>query len=89
MQQLRPELRLIERARSTSASVAAATGLTQFTHADDNLRGVVLTGRAAAHFKEFIARSAIAVLRHPCSCRPARRLAAGAVQPVAEFGAGP
>jgi len=59
----------------TNISLGRYDGVTQFTHADDSPRNVVLTGRAAARFKEFITRSTVAVLRHPGPYRPTRRVA--------------
>lgn len=54
----------------TTISLGRYDGITQFTRADDSPRNMVLTGRAAARFKEFITRSTIAVLRHPGPHRP-------------------
>ncbi|MGQ0772957.1 MAG: FAD-dependent oxidoreductase [Pseudonocardiales bacterium] len=62
----------------TNISLGRYDGITQFTHADDSPRGVVLTGRAAARFKEIITRSTIAVLRHT---GPPADLRRGVTQP--------
>ncbi|MGH3698413.1 MAG: FAD-dependent oxidoreductase [Pseudonocardiaceae bacterium] len=46
----------------TTISLGRRDGITQFTHADDTPRNTVLTARAAACFKEMVARSTVAVL---------------------------
>ncbi|MGA4846132.1 NAD(P)/FAD-dependent oxidoreductase [Streptomyces sp. G5(2025)] len=49
----------------TNISLGRRDGITQFTHADDTPRGAMLTGRAAAVFKEAIVRSTVLTMRHP------------------------
>jgi NADH dehydrogenase FAD-containing subunit len=46
-------------------SLGRRDAVTQFTHADDSPRRFVLTGRAAAAFKETIARGTLHAIRHP------------------------
>lgn len=43
----------------TNISLGRRDGVVQFTHADDRPRGFVLTGRAAAAFKEAVVRSTV------------------------------
>ncbi|MFF5705532.1 NAD(P)/FAD-dependent oxidoreductase [Streptomyces sp. NPDC012794] len=43
----------------TNISLGRRDGVVQFTHADDRPRGLVLTGRAAAVFKEAVVRSTV------------------------------
>lgn len=43
----------------TNISLGRRDGVVQFTHADDRPRGLVLTGRAAAAFKEAVVRSTV------------------------------
>ncbi|MEU2562317.1 FAD-dependent oxidoreductase [Streptomyces longispororuber] len=43
----------------TNISLGRRDGVVQFTHADDRPRGIVLTGRTAAAFKEAIVRSTV------------------------------
>ncbi|MFC8126233.1 NAD(P)/FAD-dependent oxidoreductase [Streptomyces sp. NPDC057302] len=43
----------------TNISLGRHDGVVQFTHADDRPRGLVLTGRAAAVFKEAVVRSTV------------------------------
>ncbi|MGH3928592.1 MAG: NAD(P)/FAD-dependent oxidoreductase [Pseudonocardiaceae bacterium] len=53
-------------------SLGRRDGITQFTHADDSPRRAILTGHAAARFKEIITRSTVTVMRHPGPYVPAR-----------------
>ncbi|KAA2255225.1 oxidoreductase [Solihabitans fulvus] len=48
-----------------SLSLGRLDGLVQFVRADDTPHGPILTGRAAALFKETVMRSTIQLVRHP------------------------
>ncbi|MDR3079391.1 MAG: FAD-dependent oxidoreductase [Streptomyces sp.] len=49
----------------TNISLGRRDGITQFTRADDSPRRSVLTGRAAAVFKEGVVRSTVLTTRYP------------------------
>ncbi len=57
----------------TNISLGRTDGVTQFTHADDTPRRAVLTGRAAAVFKEAVVRGTVLTVRHPGPYRPGLR----------------
>ena len=46
-------------------SLGRTDGLIQMVHTDDRPREIIITGRAAAHYKEAVVRATVLVMRHP------------------------